>query len=89
MRTIQRLRTVLHVLRMGFTDGWAQPHSLNFSWNVSRIETLSENTAQELLDRGINLGQLARAGLKSETWQEGYWPVKSVRRWSSPLSSRS
>ena len=80
MRTIQRLRTVLHVLRMGFIDGWAQPHSLISSWNVSHIETLSEDTALTVLDRGINLGQLARAGTKSEAWQEGYWPVKTLRK---------
>lgn len=80
MRMIQKIRTVLQVLRMGFSDGWSQPYSLNYSWTVSHIETLSENTAQELLDRGINLGQLARAGIKSEAWREGYWPVKTLRK---------
>ena len=80
MRTIQKVRSILHILRMGFSDGWSQPYDLSTSWNVSHIETLSEDTAQELLDRGINLGQLARAGIKSEAWKEGYWPVKTLRK---------
>ena len=46
MRTIQKVRSILHILRMGFSDGWSQPYDLSTSWNVSHIETLSEDTAQ-------------------------------------------
>ena len=65
----------LRVVVAGFLDGWRQPYDLSTSTNV---ESLVENYSwqlQNVLDSAINLGQLARAGRRSQTWEYGYWPT--------------
>lgn len=58
-------------IRVGFADGWTQPHELGTSWSVGE-------DVQELTDRAINVGQFARAGFCSEAWRERFWPFAHV-----------
>lgn len=64
-----------HALILGIRDGWHQPTDLCWSTNVDHLET-DKGDVHDTLDKGINLGQLLRAGTSSQTWEEGYWPVK-------------
>lgn len=64
-----------HAFILGFQDGWAQPTGLSSSSNVDHLET-GKGDVHRMLDKGINLGQLFHAGTSSQTWEEGYWPVK-------------
>ena len=61
------------VIRAGLRDGWTQPYDLGISHSVPEEH-------QELLDKAINLGQLARAGRNSETYKERFWPLKSTTK---------
>lgn len=57
---------------LGIRDGWAQPLDLSTSRNTDHL-----GCVQESQDRGINLGQMLRAGRRSQAWREGYrkvWP---------------
>ena len=69
--------------RLGVLDGWEQPRDLSTSTNVDHLMTVAsdEDTMLNWLDRGINVGQLAHAGLYSQAWEERYWPVS----WVPPL----
>ena len=58
----------IKVVLAGLRDGWAQPFDLSTSTSVP-------DEHQELLDRAINVGQLARAGRRSQTYQEKFWPL--------------
>ena len=49
----------------GFRDGWSQPHDLSSTASV-------DWDVQEWLDWGANLGQFARAGFRSQSWEERY-----------------
>lgn len=69
----------------GFLDGWRQPYDLSTSTNVETLIGDYSWQAQEVLDSAINVGQLARAGRRSQTWVEGYWPT---RQWPLSLLSR-
>lgn len=69
----------LHKLALAFIyglqDGWRQPTYLSTSRNVDHLFEGSDRI-YEALDSGINIGQLLRAGTRSQTWNEGYWPVR-------------
>lgn len=74
---IRRTRAFLY----GFRDGWRQPFEVSVSRNVEHLDNgdLSGVTVYDWQDRGINVGQLARAGRKSETWTKRMWPVKGEK----------
>ncbi len=55
-----KIKTNATAFVLGFRDGWTQPHYLNWSTNVEHLPGYDAQT-QEWLDRGINLGQRARA----------------------------
>lgn len=57
----------LAVIVAGLRDGWAEPIELSTSTSVP-------DEHQELLDKAINIGQLIRAGRRSQTYCERYWP---------------
>jgi hypothetical protein len=63
----------------GIRDGWHQPLDLSTSTNVDHLaEQPGEDTDHDVLDaldRGINLGQLLRAGRKSQAWRERWFKV--------------
>lgn len=68
--------TALRNLRafvLGFRDGWSQPTDLGSSYNVDHLDD-GRGSAFEWLDRGINMGQFARAGRGSQSWEGRYWP---------------
>lgn len=61
----------------GLRDGWEQPYDVSSSRNVDHLVDVSKSTgtdAYEWLDRGINVGQALRAGRKSQSYSERYWP---------------
>lgn len=64
----------LIALALGFGDGWRQPYDLSTSTNVDHLiaPDATEDTVTEWLDRGINLGQVARAGMRSQAYVERY-----------------
>lgn len=59
------------VIVAGLTDGWREPYYLSTSTSVP-------DEHQELLDRAINVGQLVRAGRRSQPWIENWWPVNRL-----------
>jgi hypothetical protein len=61
----------LRAWTLGIRDGWNQPIVLSTSTNVDHL-----GDVQESLDRGINLGQLLRAGHRSQAARLGYWDVR-------------
>lgn len=63
----------LRAFMLGIRDGWSQPVGLSSSYNVDHLDD-GKAAVHEWLDRGINIGQILRAGRKSEAWQERYWP---------------
>jgi hypothetical protein len=69
---------LVKALLVGFRDGWAQPYELGSSTNIDHW-SVDWTDVHEWLDRGINLGQLARAGRQSETYRERLWPMHRRR----------
>lgn len=53
-------RSVLTAFRLGFQDGWEQPHYLSSSWNVEHLPG-DYDINQNALDIGINWGQRIRS----------------------------
>jgi hypothetical protein len=72
-RTIALIRAFLY----GVRDGWHQPTYLSTSRNVEHLGY--DDDVYNTQDMGINVGQLLRAGTKSEAWQLGYWPTSKFR----------
>jgi hypothetical protein len=70
--TIHAVSHRLTIILAGLRDGWTQPTDLSTSTSVAWED-------QEMLDRAISVGQLFRAGVRSQTWREGYWPVRFIR----------
>ena len=69
----------------GVRDGWQQPKYLNSSRNVDHLIPEGESGygkrgVYEWLDKGINIGQLIRAGWKSEAWEQKFWPFKWMEK---------
>lgn len=60
----------LAVIVAGLRDGWAEPTDLSTSTSVP-------DEHQELLDKAINIGQLIRAGRRSQTYAERFWPLSN------------
>ena len=69
----------------GLKDGWRQPYELSTSSNmlylVNQVFGSDEWVEQawillEAVDKGASIGQFLRAGTKSESWREGYWPFE-------------
>lgn len=58
----------------GIADGWRQPYDLSTTLNV---EHLDDGTGRvfDALDRGANLGQLLRAGHRSQAFENRYFRV--------------
>lgn len=67
---------------LGVRDGWREPHDLSTSTNVEHLDD-EYGMGQEWLDRGINIGQALRAGHRSQSWQEGFWPFGWNRKGSA------
>jgi hypothetical protein len=69
---IAKLRAFL----LGINDGWHQPHHLSTSRNVEHLANQGgTDDVYNTQDMGINIGQLLRAGTKSEAWRLNYWPL--------------
>ena len=71
----------LRIARAGFLDGWKEPRGLSTSTNIDSLgvndwDWNRYTDCLELLDRWINIGQIARAGFGSEAWKEGFWPFR-------------
>ena len=58
----------------GIADGWNQPYGMSTSRNVDHLDD-GYGTAAEAHDRGANLGQLIRAGHRSEAFENRYFRV--------------
>ena len=75
-RALAKARAFLYGLR----DGWEQPYVVNSSRNLDHLyDTYPGSAEDDLLDvedRGINVGQFLRAGRRSESYEQGYWPFK-------------
>ena len=71
--TIRRLRAWAY----GVRDGWQQPHDLSSSRNVEHLfaKDGDEDGILSAQDRGINLGQILRAGRRSQAARERWWKV--------------
>ena len=66
----------LRAWALGIRDGWQQPLDLSTSANVEHLfGRKGEDGALEAQDRGINLGQLLRAGRKSQAAREHWFRV--------------
>jgi len=63
----------LRAFILGVRDGWNQPHDLSTSYNVDHLHR-DGNNVYEWQDRGINIGQIIRAGRQSQAWALRYWP---------------
>jgi hypothetical protein len=78
------MRTALALLiafLRGIPDGWRQPYALSTSRNMDDLAEWGDtDDAYNWGDSGINVGQLLRAGTKSEAWSENYWPVSVFRK---------
>jgi hypothetical protein len=59
---------------LGIRDGWREPTDLSTSFNVDQLDD-GYGSAHEAHDRGINLGQLLRAGRQSQAHREGWHHV--------------
>lgn len=60
----------------GLQDGWQQPYELSSNRNTDHLGGWQ---IREVGDRGINVGQLVRAGVRSQVWRERMWPVAWVK----------
>lgn len=63
--------TIIHAVlayAYGIRDGFEQPYELGSSMNVEHLK----GDQQEMLDRGVNLGQFLRAGRNSQSYREGF-----------------
>lgn len=86
-RTVRRLLTAW---LLGVRDGWRQPYDLSSSTNVDHLDAEGATfhyvcgvDVYYALDCGINLGQILRAGRRSEAWVNGYRQVFPWGRWAS------
>lgn len=79
--TVRRYLRLGRAVAIGFADGWSQPIELSTSTNVEHLvdPASPEEDVFDLQDRGINLGQIARAGRKSQAWRERWWPLRGAR----------
>lgn len=65
----------------GIRDGWRQADYLHTSRNVEHLSEFGRtDEVYNWQDGGINIGQLLRAGRKSQAWRENYWPVSIIRK---------
>lgn len=64
---------------LGFLDGWRQPIELSTSRNVGFLMGQEGDGVRDAQDRGVNVGQVVRAGRRSQAWREGWWP-RPVRK---------
>lgn len=65
----------LRAWALGVRDGWRQPLDLSTSTNVDHLNDDHLNDVQDSQDRGINLGQLLRAGHRSQAARERWFRV--------------
>lgn len=59
---------MIRAFLLGIRDGWQQPHEVNYSANVEHLDT-GRRDVYEAQDAGINVGQILRAGRRSEAWR--------------------
>jgi hypothetical protein len=53
---------------LGIRDGWEQPFSICLSANVEHLDRHPGVDVYDWQDRGVNMGQVLRAGRRSEYW---------------------
>lgn len=85
-RRIRRARALLTAWMLGIRDGWEQPLDLSSSTNVDHLDVdgvtfryCGDVTVYDALDAGINLGQILRAGRRSQAWVMGWHHVSPWR----------
>lgn len=78
---MKALIAVTRAFLYGVRDGWDEPYHLSTSRNMDHLLELGgDDRVYNTQDRGINVGQLVRAGRNSEAWQLNYWPVSFFRK---------
>lgn len=73
---MRRALAAVAAFAYGIRDGWRQPHHLSTSRNMDALAEFGRtDEVYNWQDGGINIGQLARAGRKSQAYAERYWPL--------------
>lgn len=79
MKNLRKLKAEATALAFGIRDGWRQPHQVDWSRNVEHLADASDRVFN-IQDLGINLGQFARAGFKSESWTQAFAPFNRIKK---------